>query len=1143
MSKFDDMMDYGENRENRKRFHALKENLDVIIPFVGAGLSVPFGFPQWKKFLLDCCENNDVMKGKVNEILNSGKSDCYEEAASYLSKELTKENPDFFHQKIQEVFDKDIDKNIESPITLFSSLFKGPIVTTNFDRVLETVTGYKTVLYHQEENFSRFLKGTDKNMVLKLHGDVKDVKNIILTQEQYNKSYLLDTTFQKDFFALLESKIFLFLGCSLDQDRTMAFMSRPEAVKWTQHVKNYAFMASPAFRFKNIKEKTEEIKEEEELAKQKEKEIEERLGKVNILPIWYPEGEYQWIQSYLEWLGIEENYLKVFEENFDTPLFLEYNYEKRKRITLRDIYTDPDFVFLNEKEVQENLSEIIYYFMDNTLSDELKRKRKTTDSILNTLFILGEPGIGKSSLISKIVVESKVSRENEFYCLRLRDLDKETISLEGALNAILKILSIQENDLKEKTLLLDGVDELCGIENYKKSIDDFCFSLMEEANRLKFKLLFTSRLNYVHLEDERFNTMLVLKLLPFGKKQFEYWFHQYHAKRSQRKQACLIKENLFMLCNAKEEEEKKKLELFGIPLVLYLLVELKVDISKINSLGQLYNKLFKELKNRLYDNRTNKDTLPKLLYKNCKEIAKHIAKKMFDTKEDMLNSESYREAIMLLPDKLKSNLNDILDYEHFYLLSFYYRIDKEKCSVEFIHKSLMEYLVGEMLYYCLSQILNSELNEEKQKEELQKELDKFFTFSVITDEICLFFLEKVKENGKQQQLFSLLKKYYKFYLEVGFIYEISNNINSLTKIQNLFISYWKLLRILANTKKDNLLEEEKDLFCSYLTKISFENIDLSYQNLAKTKLSRVDLSRADLSGADLSGADLNGAFLNGTFLNEADLSEASLNEANLNGADLKKAKLNKVFLKKAKLNKADLSGADLSEADLNGAFLNEAKLNGTLLNRTFLNEADLNGADLSEAFLSGTYLIGAYLKKAKLNKADLSGAFLNEAFLNKAYLNEVDLRGAFLNEAFLNKTYLKKAKLNKADLSGANLREAFLNKADLSKASLREANLNKADLNEANLREAFLNKTDLSKASLREADLNEASLNETDLSKAFLSGADLSKAFLSKVDLSKAKLNGAKLPISLRIKRIFIPLIKKLFVIAIAIFLYFLFFK
>ena len=68
---------------------------------------------------------------------------------------------------------------------------------------------------------------------------------------------------------------------------------------------------------------------------------------------------------------------------------------------------------------------------------------------------------------------------------------------------------------------------------------------------------------------------------------------------------------------------------------------------------------------------------------------------------------------MLLPDELKSNLNDILDYEHFYLLSFYYRMNKEKCSVEFIHKSLMEYLVGEMLYYNLLPILNSKLNEEK----------------------------------------------------------------------------------------------------------------------------------------------------------------------------------------------------------------------------------------------------------------------------------------------------------------------------------------------------------------------------------------------------------------------------------------------
>ena len=940
MSRFDDMMDYGENRE---RFNDLKQNLDTIIPFVGAGLSVPFGFPQWGKFLLKCCTNKS-MKEEVTNILNSKEVERYELAASYLSEELNKINSSCFEQKIQKVFDKQIPSLSKSPITLFPKLFKGSIITTNFDHVIEKCIDYESVFTSQEDKFSEILKGTTSPVVLKLHGDVSDIKNIILTKKQYDDSYLENPKFQEEFSDLLKCKTFLFLGCSLDQDRTMEFMSRPKSLDSTKYVKNYAFMASPAFHLQPIKHKTRNRKKKEFDAKQKEKEIEERLGKVNILPIWYPEGEHQWIREYLEWL--KQGYQKDFLEAFENPLFLEDKYDKKEKIVLGDIYTDPDFVFLNEKNPQENLLEVIYHFMDNTLSDEIKRKCRTTNTILNTLFILGEPGIGKSSLISKIVVESKISREDEFYCLRLRDLDKKTISLKGALNAILKMLSIQESDLKKKTLLLDGVDELCGIENYKTSIDDFCFSLMEEANRLNFKLLFTSRLNYVHLEDTRFDTMLILKLLPFREKQFEHWFHQYDVKRKKIEQTCVLMKNLSRLCNTKKEEEQKKLELFGIPLVLYLLVELEVDISTINSLGQLYDKLFEDLENRFYDGKAT-HTLPNL-YGSCKEIAEYIAKKMFDTKEDMLNSEAYREVIMSLPEELKINVNDILDHEHFYLLSFYYRMDKEKCSVEFIHKSLMEYLVGNMIYCHISKIL--EISEEEQKEQLQKELDELFTFNAITDEITLFFLEKVKKNEKQQLLFSLLKKYYKFYLEIGFVYKISRNINILDKTQNLFISYWKLLRILANTKKDNLLEneEEKELFCNYLIRNSFKNIDLSYQNLNMTHLSRVDLSEADLRGADLTLADLT----------LADLS-------------------------KANLNRADLREADLSRANLNGTYLNEA----------YLTLADLTSADLSEAHLHNAHLTLVHLKMADLSEADLSKANLNGAYLNRANLSRVNLNG------------------------------------------------------------------------------------------------------------------------------------------------------
>jgi len=896
MSKFDDMMDYGENRE---RFNDLKRKLDTVIPFVGAGLSVPFGFPQWEEFLLSCCSHNFSIQDNVKKILNSGKSDCYEEAASYLSEELMKENPNSFHQKIREVFDREIPSCPESPITLFSSLFRGAIVTTNFDHVIENITKYQTILISQKKEFSEILKGTAQKVVLKLHGDVNDVENIILTKEQYNQSYLENPDFQKEFTYLLTCKTFLFLGCSLNQDRTMEFMSRSKSLESTRYVKNYAFMASPAFRFKNIKEKTKDIQNEETLAKQKEKEIEDRLQGVNILPIWYPEKEYQWIWEYLNWLQ-RKDYFEIFQNLLDTSLFLEDKYKKEEKITLEDIYTEPKFAFFDVKknilkDSSESLLELIGQFIKDSLPKNIEKKYKVV--IGNTLFILGEPGIGKSSLVSKIV---SIIRRNRVYCVRLRDLDKKEIKTEGALNAILNILSIEDIDLTQKTLILDGVDELCGIENYESSIDDFCFSLIKEANRLNFKLLFTSRLSYVHLEDSRFDTMVVLKLLPFQEEQFKDWFHQYYTKHNQTEQTCLIKENLLILCNTEKETEKKKLELFGIPLVLYLLVELQVDISEINSLGSLYDKLFDDLERRFYDEKTT-NTLPNL-YENCKEIAEHLAQKMFNLQRDILTSEQCHEVLSSLPERLKSSFPMMRENEDFYLLSFYYRMDKEKCSVEFIHKSLMEYLVGGILYYRISPILNI-LDEEKQRKQLQKELDEFFTFCAITDEICSFFLYNAVKHEQKEKLFHLLKKYYKFYLEVGFLYQIDDNKNSLIKIQNLFTSYWKLLRILANTKEDNLSDNEKYLFCNYLTRISFGEIDLSYQNLIKTNLNMANLCMANLCMADLSGANLS----------MANLSRANLSRANLSGADL--------------------SGADLFEANLSGANLVGANLSGTNLSR------------------------------------------------------------------------------------------------------------------------------------------------------------------------------------------------------------------
>ncbi len=68
--------------DNRINIAALVEQLQTggIIPFVGAGMSVPFGFPDWKSFLMSLAPD-DSEKRLIEERLAKGE---YEEAAEYL---------------------------------------------------------------------------------------------------------------------------------------------------------------------------------------------------------------------------------------------------------------------------------------------------------------------------------------------------------------------------------------------------------------------------------------------------------------------------------------------------------------------------------------------------------------------------------------------------------------------------------------------------------------------------------------------------------------------------------------------------------------------------------------------------------------------------------------------------------------------------------------------------------------------------------------------------------------------------------------------------------------------------------------------------------------------------------------------------
>ena len=261
-----------------------------VVPFIGSGLSAPMGLPTWAKYLLDLSSELSI-KEEISDYINKSE---FEEVAQFISEKMGATN---FNSRVDSKF-VSISQKIKGIISSLPKLSNGTIVTTNFDSLLEEVysnAGIRLeVIYGKEDKeFHRsFAKGDD--YLLKLHGSIKDTNSRVFTKSEYESAYL-DASRNIDFQKPLPenlSKIYknatlLFLGCSLENDRTMQlFKSIMEHEDERKIPRHYAFLSSP--------EKLEDLIE-------KEKFLTEHM----IFPIWYPKGEYEILDNMIELLLYE----------------------------------------------------------------------------------------------------------------------------------------------------------------------------------------------------------------------------------------------------------------------------------------------------------------------------------------------------------------------------------------------------------------------------------------------------------------------------------------------------------------------------------------------------------------------------------------------------------------------------------------------------------------------------------------------------------------------------------------------------------------------------------------------------------------------------------------------------------------------
>ena len=259
--------------DNKNRFEQLKKSLraGAAMPFVGAGFSVPSGYPGWTAFLYQLCEETHVPKEELDNLLQAGD---YEQAAQVLHDDL---GAALFNENLEGVFSSD--KEIFGAVHYLPLLFPTTtVITTNYDRLLERVfkgveQGFDVVKYGNSLAEVVRLMGNGSRMLLKLHGECDQVADRVLLRAEYDRAYADGATGNDFFNRVLFAKSLLFLGCSLCADRTFASMAELVAKYRAETLpRHYAFL---------------ELKEDaDRVARKKE------LAAANIFPIWYPEGEH-----------------------------------------------------------------------------------------------------------------------------------------------------------------------------------------------------------------------------------------------------------------------------------------------------------------------------------------------------------------------------------------------------------------------------------------------------------------------------------------------------------------------------------------------------------------------------------------------------------------------------------------------------------------------------------------------------------------------------------------------------------------------------------------------------------------------------------------------------------------------------------
>ena len=635
------------------------------------------------------------------------------------------------------------------------------------------------------------------------------------------------------------------------------------------------------------------------------------------------------ISNYKEY---KSYYIQKLQENSD-----------ENNETLSDFYINPFFSIFtnnltdnkgryNEFEAIKNPINIHNYVSKYFL---VNKKPNYIREDSNMLFILGQPGQGKTSLCYKLIYEYTVNNhfpETPLIFLKIRDLPSQGFlhSTFQTINKFSKLNFDVNFNTDNCILILDGLDEAYMTGGLK---DTELSNLYERLNKTaevnkNLKIIITSRLNYLNLSNACIDGSLVFQLEGLTNKQIKDYavkFNKFYPEYN------FIEKIKNILPKNNKSSDNPIVELLRQTVLLYFIGISKIELSKDDSRIKVYSKLFETISRRSWDsngqlsyfNKNLKNSPEKYnvyLRKYIRSIAFEIyqSDNLYITVDELISLESSKTFIRKSFDSsISIDQEFVKDINKYLLISFYFQNTKgnDKDAIEFFHNSLWEFLTAE---YIWEEFKNLVLQRDEDGDLNPIKLFEFYSFlegvirnKELNNQVEYNLKEIINSENKKtlkkinSQITPIFYKLAEKNFLLSYDYKLEK-LNSFQKLLNIFNLSWLLIQQI-NIK----LKEEHIYINDNLSKYLFNlshifSIHSNLSNLYYTKDCFID--NTNIYSCNLRHSVFFDTAIYSSFLEGNNLSKSKFENCDIDAVRFEKNDFSSTTIKKCVINKSTFVG-------------------------------------------------------------------------------------------------------------------------------------------------------------------------------------------------------------------------------------------